>query len=316
MRSVFFGPSVISGIGQVTRKYADIVQGDFIEFGEAISGDWDIGFAFIIPIDSILEIIKRYAKHCKKMIYYTICETRPVHKDYGKLLELSDTIWTSSEFCSGVLKEQFPSAHFPVLYLYAPIPKYIVSNDLVIPKADYIFYHIGNILDNRKNIKRLIEAFYRSQVPNSLLVLKATCRAAVSHTFPNVYIINDFLSAQQMEQLHRKCHCYVSFSHSEGAGMGAVEAALRDKPVIIQEYGATKEYIPDTPFIVRCTETPVGVDDFLFCKEHMWGEPSMDDMIRHMKKVSGEKITHWDHSGTRSLMSNVKNKMLEMFLHA
>ena len=34
-----------------------------------------------------------------------------------------------------------------------------------------------------------------------------------------------------------KSDCYVSFSSSEGVGMGAVEAAIRNKPVIITDYG-------------------------------------------------------------------------------
>jgi hypothetical protein len=41
------------------------------------------------------------------------------------------------------------------------------------------------------------------------------------------------LSDEEMENIHALGDCYVSFSSSEGVGMGAVEAALRNKPVII-----------------------------------------------------------------------------------
>lgn len=303
MKRVFLGPRSISGIGQVTRKYASLVNGDFVEFGQPLTQEYDVGFAFVLPLDDLIEIVKVYAKGCKKMVYYTICETEPVNDAYKKLLTLTDTLWTSSQFCSDVFKKQFPDAHFPVMHLYAPlsnVPKNVQSDV-------YTFYHIGNIIDQRKNIHKLIECFYRAAIPNTQLVLKATCHTPVK-SIPGVIVINDFLSDEQLEDLHASSQCYVSFSHSEGAGMGAVEAAIRDKPVIVQEYGGTVEYI-QTPFVVSCTRVPVGRDDFLFQKDHMWGEPSMDDMIACMRRVTSERIVTWDHSYTRNLMKNVEQKI-------
>lgn len=307
MKYLFLGPKSISGIGQVTRKYCNLVGGDFVEFGHQVTGSYDVGFAFVLPLDHLIDIVKVYAKNCKRMVYYTICETEPVNDDYKKLFELSDTLWTSSQFCSDIFKKQFPHAHFPVLHLYASKPVH-PPKMITIPSARYTFYHIGNVIDQRKNIHKLIECFYRASIPDSLLVLKATCHTPVNQKIPGVYIINDFLSDHEMESLHAQCDCYVSFSHSEGAGMGAVEAALRDKPVIIQEYGGTVEYI-QTPFIVPCSMTPIGVDDFLFKKEHMWGEPSMDEMVNYMKHVASEDIRTWDHTHTKNIMCKVEEKI-------
>ena len=53
-----------------------------------------------------------------------------------------------------------------------------------------------------------------------------------------------------MEDIHSKSDCYVSFSSSEGVGMGAVEAAVRNKPVIITDYGGATEYI-ETPYTIN-----------------------------------------------------------------
>ena len=49
-----------------------------------------------------------------------------------------------------------------------------------------------------------------------------------------------------MDKIHKSSDCYVSFSSSEGVGMGAVEAALRGKPVIITDYGGAPEYVKNT----------------------------------------------------------------------
>lgn len=313
MKSVFFGPSSLSGIGQVTRKYCNLVGGDFIEYGQDIgTKKWEIGFAFVLPVPDFINVVNEYKRSCKRMIYYTICETEPVNEEYGKLLDLSKTIWTSSVFCSDILKKQFPTGNFPVLHLFAP-PPVLEIKCIQIPKAKYIFYHIGNILDPRKNINKLIECFYRAEIPDSLLVLKASCKALVK-SLPGVYIINEFFTPNQMESLHDQCHCYVSFSHSEGVGMGAVEAALRNKPVIFQKYGGTEEYIPNSPYVIDCSMVPVGQDDFLFLRDHMWGEPSMEQMIEYMQYVAKYDIKTWDHQGTRNIMDSVSKKMQEIFL--
>ncbi len=307
MKFLFLGPTSISGIGQVTRKYCNLVGGDFVEFGHEANGEWDVGFAFILPLDHLIDMMKVYSTKCKKMIYYTICETDPVNEDYGKLVKLTDTLWTSSQFCSDIFSKQFPTCKFPVLHLYAANPVH-PPKMIQLPKAHYTFYHIGNVIDPRKNIHKLIECFFRAQIPNSLLILKATCHTPVHQKIPGVFIINDFLTPHEMESLHAQCDCYVSFSHSEGAGMGAVEAALRDKPVILQEYGGTVEYIK-TPFVVPCSMVPVGVDDFLFKKDHMWGEPNIDMMVQYMKRVVSDDIRTWNHSHTKNLMSQVEQKI-------
>jgi glycosyltransferase involved in cell wall biosynthesis len=66
-----------------------------------------------------------------------------------------------------------------------------------------------------------------------------------------------------MEHIHNGCDCYVNFSCSEGVGMGAVEAAMHNKPVIITEYGGASEYV-NTPYTISCTLKPIGFDDFLY----------------------------------------------------
>jgi len=45
--------------------------------------------------------------------------------------------------------------------------------------------------------------------------------------------------------------------------MGAVEAAMRDKPVIISDYGGLKEYVR-TPYVIRTGRRKVGMVDFLY----------------------------------------------------
>lgn len=92
--------------------------------------------------------------------------------------------------------------------------------------------------------------------------------------------------------------------------MGAVEAALRDKPVIITSYGGLIEYV-QTPFVVDASMlVPVGVDDFLFTKNLMWGKPSLDNLVKHMRTCATERLTSWDHSFTKGLLGEVGPSLL------
>jgi hypothetical protein len=90
----------------------------------------------------------------------------------------------------------------------------------------------------------------------------------------------------------------VSFSSSEGIGLGAVEAAIQNKPVIIPEYGGAVDYIK-TPYLISCEKQEVPHDDFLFKKGMIWGKPNFDQLIKFMKDAYDKKLTYMNHDHTR-----------------
>lgn len=304
---LFIGSSLLSGIGQVTFTLSKLIKNSkYIQFGEHIFERYDTCFCFIIPTPDTIQYAKYYKAFCKRTIYMTVCETETVHEYYEKLFELSDTFYTPSLFSANILKRQFPGGEFKVLHHYASpvVTKLQTKWTPDVPTDGYIFYHIGNIIDARKNISGIISAFMTLNLPKCYLVLKASCNRKVESPFPNVFIINEMLTIEEMEILHRRCNCYVSFSHSEGAGMGAIEAAIRNKPVIITEYGASKEYI-DTPYVIPCTLTPVGVDDFLFKKDMLWGNPDINSLMEYMRDVYDKKLNFSKSQKTIEIMHKV-----------
>lgn len=300
---ILIGPTPLAGIGQVMIKYAHLTNSKYYVLGQdPIPQNEDV-FMFALPIPMWLDnipIIKSISKSVKCM---TICETETVHEDYGKLFEMFDKIAVASEFCKKVFSRQFPDTEFYVVRCYVP-KKSILDNRYnfgIPPKGSgkYIFYHIGNVLDQRKNIKRLIETFYRCDFGNrAMLVLKATCNQSVQWKLPNVLIINGLISDLVLDQLHLQCDCYVSFSNSEGVGMGAVEAAMQDKPVIITEYGGAIEYVK-TPYSIPCELQQIPSDDFLFKKGMLWGKPDENKLMEFMKDAFEKKLSYMDHSHTR-----------------
>jgi glycosyltransferase involved in cell wall biosynthesis len=289
MKWLFIGPSLKSGIAHVLLKYASLVDGEYVSFGQKPSlKHYDRGFTFILPIKDHLDSLDLYS--CSEWIYMTVCETETVHESYSLLCEKFNTIHVPSEFSLNILKKQFPHTEWKLLRHYVSEPKCIKH----ISHTGYRFYTIGNIRDPRKNIPMLIESFTELNLPGSQLVLKATCIDPVELNIPNVVVINYIMSEDHLDSLHNSCDCYINCSHSEGVGMGAVEAAMRNKPVIISDYGGLKEYVK-TPYIIKCTTGPIGFDDFLFQKDMIWGYPDKECLKKYMKECFDMRLTRMDH---------------------
>lgn len=230
----------------------------------------------------------------------TVCETETVHEDYQMIMDAFKTILVPSEFCKRVFSRQFPDNIFKVVHAHIPNPK---------PKP-YTFYFIGNAADPRKNFKNILEAFVRLNEPNTRLLVKATCSKDIDIQFPRVEVINGLISDDKMDEIHWKGDCYVSFSSSEGVGMGAIEAAIRNKPVIITNYGGAPEYIV-TPYTIDCELQELSQDDFLFKKGMKWGKPNFDQLLEFMKHAYENDVRTSNHAFTREMVG--KSAILREF---
>jgi len=250
-----------------------------------------------------MEYITYAKRRVKNLACMTVCETETVHEDYGLIMKEFKRVAVPSEFCKRVLSRQFPENEFYVIHAHIPTPK----------EKPYIFYHIGNIMDPRKKFRDILQAFVRLNEPNSRLVVKATCGRDVTIQFPNVEVINGLISNEEMDDIHHRSDCYVSFSHSEGVGMGAVEAAVRDKPVIITDYGGAPEYIK-TPYTIDCGLQELENDDFLFKKGMVWGKPNFDQLLEFMRHAFDNRVRHMDHEHTKNLVGR-KNVLEEFILN-
>lgn len=296
---IFVGYSLSSGLGQHCKKLSQLFPGaEYYQFGQDIP-ETDHAFLFAIPVEQTLQCIPAIKEKAKKVTCMTVCETDPVHEDYGKLCALFDKVAVPSEFCRDVLSRQFPDTEFYIIHAH-------------IPQRPYTFYHIGNIADDRKQFSKILEAFVRLNKPDARLLVKATCNRPVEIKLPNVEVINGLVSDRDMDVIHGLGDCYVGFSKSEGVGMGAVEAAMRDKPVITTEYGGSSEYIR-TPYMIHCETQQLERDDFLFVKGTSWGKPSFDQLLAFMEDAYSKRLQYMDHAHTKQLVS-AKNVLSELLV--
>lgn len=299
--SCFVGPTLLSGIGQHCAKYVRLFpDAKYYLLNEEIP-ECDVAFLFLIPSGDFVERARYVKSRAKKVICMTVCETETVHEDYGKIVEEFPVMAVPSEFCRRVLARQFPSARFEIIRAHIPQP----------PPRPYTFYVIGNILDPRKQFRGILEAFIRLNAPDAKLLVKATCSRGVDVPMKNVEVINGLVSEEELDNIHERGDCYVSFSCSEGVGMGAVEAALRDKPVIVTRYGGAPEYVPDTPYTIECETQELERDDFLFKKGMTWGKPRFDQLCEFMRHAYEYRVTRMDHPTTRELVG--ERNVVEQF---
>jgi glycosyltransferase involved in cell wall biosynthesis len=147
--------------------------------------------------------------------------------------------------------------------------------------------------------------------PDTRLLIKATCKQPIQIKIPNVEVINGLIADEEMEKIHALGDCYVSFSSSEGIGMGAVEAALRNKPVIITDYGGAPEYIK-TPYTIKCERQKLVKNDFLYQVGMEWGKPDEKQLCEFMEDAYTNKIRYMEHPRTHML--TCKENVLQEFV--
>ena len=301
---IIIGPKLLTGIGQHANKYVKLFLPDcgYHLIGSELP-ESEHGLVFTLPIKDHLDYITYAKTRVKNLACMTVCETETVHEDYGLIMKEFKRVAVPSEFCKRVLSKQFPDNEFYVIHAHIPPP----------PEKPYTFYHIGNIMDPRKKFRDIIQAFARLNEPNTRLVVKATCNQDVDIQFPRIKVINGLISDEEMDKLHNECDCYVNFSHSEGVGMGAVESAMRDKPVIITSYGGASEYI-NTPYTIDCGLQELERDDFLFKKGMTWGKPNFDQLLEFMRHAYDNRVRYMNHEHTRNLVGR-ENVLKEFILN-
>ena len=318
MLDAIIGPSPLSGIGQQCIQYANLL-GDSCKF--VILTDWEKVpegskvMIYALPIDMWLDIIPAMKKRFGKVVLMTICETETVHEDYGKLFDEFSEAVTPSKFCQRIFQRQFPQTRFHVVNAAARDPQVSVLSyrPRDWSQNKYTFYHIGNIADQRKNINGIISSFtelFHDKLDTVRLVLKATCGSEVKCGVKGVEVVNGLLPDEELEKIHEQGDCYVSCSFSEGIGMGAVEAALRAKPVIFAQYGGASEYI-SSKYMVPCSRGEVPKDDFLFKAGMVWGNPDLYKLKEFMWKAYSTRDSRAGHPLTQYAVS--KEKLLRQF---
>lgn len=228
--------------------------------------DYDILVVHAVPKEWKRVIQKEQNMHGRKPIYgITVWETDDVPKNWISALNSVDLVSVPNAWNRETFQKRIDT---PVETVYHPVeqPKPVRS----ISKRGYTFYTI-NAWSERKGVADVVKCYLEefSSKDNVTLYVKTSepCAAqevkAVEETLtkdsPRIVFDIEDVSADRIRQIHASGDCYVTLAKAEGQGLGACEAAMYNKPIITNSYGAQTEYIKGA-FNVSYTVVPAGCD--------------------------------------------------------
>jgi len=287
-------------------------------FGEAVQRTIDLD----VDPDTIIihctpEHWPRFSEPDKRNIGYTVWETDAPPPHWRGLMNWADHILVPSRFN----REMFQSAGIEppidvVPHIVRPEPA-APSTECVdsfrdnhgIHREHFVFYTI-EAWTPRKALWKTIHAFlqaFDADDPVSLVVktgrtgprssaaphdspTETLVRELVSHSErpPSVVLIDNEMTAVEIDLLHHVGDCYLSLAHSEGWGLSVFDAAASGNPAIVTGWGGHLDFLGDRwPYLVDFEMVPVmdaqGRKSYLPTQN--WAAPSIDHAVRLIREV-------------------------------
>ena len=308
------------GMGRAALHYMDIFKSmgynvlpmnwyDFLHHTRSTIEQADVLFSFVVPQQRLLTVLNNIVGKYKKKYGMTVWETEEPPMCFQLYVKMFDTMFAPSNFTIS----KFTS---PIYFL----PHHVFTSSYQLSKVNmgvkrlltvpgYKFYSISDFTDSRKNMKQMIDGFLGCRFPDAYFVIKHNRYTENIIEHPRIINIVGELPEKDMEFIHDVCHCYVNLSFSEGVGLGVIEAAVRNKPIIMTDYGGQNDYV-DTPHVIKTSLGKIGFDEFLFTKDMTWGHPDFDDYKEKLKDVHHDSTKSQDHSNTRKLVSKKSIKKI------
>jgi glycosyltransferase involved in cell wall biosynthesis len=299
--------------------------------------DYNIVLTHLTP-----EHWQQFQEPDKTNVGYTIWETSKLHPDWpgwinsGASKVLVGCKWNKEVFqTSGVEIPIGVVPHGIDISDFDDIRPYRIAG---VNEDTFVFYSIFQWTE-RKHPLALIKAYWHEfkQEDNVALVLK-TYRGdysdgekdAIRNTIkrlknvmpndyhPPIYLILNLLSEDEISGLHARGDCYASFDRGEGFGLSPFAAGACGNPIIVTNYGGSKEYAKaHNSYRIDRSLTPVfGMPWSPWYRgDQLWAEPDVQhgaELMRHvyenqeeakrrgevMKQYISDNLT-WEHIGKR-----------------
>ena len=235
-------------------------------------------------------------------IAFWLWEMPEFPKQWIRLTEIVDEIWTPSEFSSEAVRRitQKPVYTVPY-YITVTSNEDLERKDFHLPEDKFLFLMLfdKNSCMERKNPEGVIEAFKKafSEKDDVGLVVKINNVdrqdvERIKNTLKgySVYFINEMLSREDLIRLIELCDCYVSMHRAEGYGLVLAESMLLGTPTIATGYSANTEFqSADTACLVNYETVELKKDVSLYHKGDHWADPNVNTCAEYMKKIYSDR---------------------------
>jgi glycosyltransferase involved in cell wall biosynthesis len=215
--------------------------------------------------------------------------------------DLVDEIWVASEYVAEIVAEatDAPVRVFPMPVEVAPPPP-LTRAALGLPEDGFVFLLAFDFFSTleRKNPFALIEAFKQAFSPGEgpLLVIKTINGDKQASELrrlrragdgrPDIRIVDEYVSGDEMRGLVASCDCYASLHRSEGFGFPLAEAMAYAKPVIATGYSGNLTFMDsENSYLVGFGLTPVLHGSANYPAGALWADPNVEEAAAAMRRV-------------------------------
>ena len=219
--------------------------------------------------------------------------------------QLLDEVWVISSFVAHAVRAavDVPVVVLPLPIAVRPAPPPLERARFGLPADAFVF---GFTFDHhsttqRKNPGGVIEAYRRAFAEDdatALLVKSVNARSnpaaadelrAAAAGRADIRVVDEALTAAEMDALLAGLDCYVSLHRAEGFGLGMAEAMAHGTPVIATGYSGNLEFMTaDTALLVAHRRVPVGLGAGPYPPDGVWAEPDLDHAAALMRRLAGD----------------------------
>jgi glycosyltransferase involved in cell wall biosynthesis len=228
-------------------------------------------------------------------------------EDFPKVMhtafDLVDEVWAVSQFVKDALIKHSKKKVlvFPTPIIAPDLNETLDRSAIGLPtEVDFnLFIFDYMSIFNRKNPLAIVEA-HKKAFPNSdgpILVLKsangdsdAENREKLRFSIKgreDIFLVEEYLSRNQLNALVAECQSYISLHRSEGYGLTMAEAMALGKPVIATAYSGNLDFMNnENSILIPYSLVSVGPDAFPYPETSKWAEPDIENAADAIRKLA------------------------------
>ena len=217
--------------------------------------------------------------------------------------DLVDEVWAVSEFVKDAISKHSKKRVlvFPTPIIPPDINETLDRSAIGLPtEVDFnLFIFDYMSIFNRKNPLAIVEA-HKKAFPNSdgpILVIKsangdsdAENREKLRFSIKgreDIFLVEEYLSRNQLNALVAECQSYISLHRSEGYGLTMAEAMALGKPVIATAYSGNLDFMNnENSILIPYLLVSVGPDAFPYPETSKWAEPDIEKAADAIRKLA------------------------------
>lgn len=265
----------------------------------------DVNIINMIPM-----FFKKFSLPNCKNIGFTMWETTKLPDSWVEACNAMDAIFVPCKWNVDVFRESGVTVPIHVVYPgmdLEEVPE--LTNPKEKTQNKFHFYSIFQWIE-RKHPLGLIKSYFSefTGVEDVVLTLKTYRHARIKNNqqvlvneiqqikkdlklkhYPEIHLLTDFLSHEQMTQIHRKFHCFVLPHRSEGFGMPHMDAMSYGNPTIATNFSGNTDFMrDDNSYLIPYQLTPAcGMSWYVpwYDGTMYWAEPNLHALAKTMRHV-------------------------------